>query len=68
MATRYTKFVVLKRRMNKLKEKIKWFETLGRDAKVNVRSAQLVLRKQLELMESHLTSTYQVSILWTVNV
>ena len=60
MATRYTKFVVMKRRMDRLKEKIKWFETLGRDGKVNVRSAQMVLRKQLELMEAHLTSTYQI--------
>ena len=60
MAARYTKFVIIRNRIERLKKKIKEAEQAEEMANAKLKPLQLFLRTQLVLLENQLKETYHV--------
>ena len=58
--TRYTKFITIRRRMERLRKEIKKARELEATTKVRTKKLQLLLMTQLSLLETMVEETYRV--------
>ncbi|SFE83198.1 hypothetical protein [Succiniclasticum ruminis] len=58
--TRYTKFIVIKRRMERLRREIEQARKLEDTTKVRTKKLQLLFMTQLTLLETQVEETYQI--------